>query len=432
MPEQPDEPQADAPPATRRPPSGGVAALVERLRAAVRRDETGVDDDFQGAVADPEPAASVDYPTSLPAQPSQAIDPARAPTVPWGVELVAGWSWRFLVTAGAVYVIFLLLRFFSEITIPLAIAVLITALASPGVDLLVRLKVPRGLAAGLTVIVGLAFVVGMLTLVGTQVSGQVDQLRKSVVDGLSQVQDWLKTGPLHLSDAQLASMIDQIKHTVETGNSNLASTAAEIGTTLTHVLAGLFIVLFSVFFFCYEGHRIWSWLVQLFPRAARERIDTSGRVAWVSLTAFVRATVLVALTDALGISLAATVLGVPLALAIGVLVFFGAFVPVIGAFLSGTVAVLVALVAQGWVVALVMLGAVVLVQQIESHVLQPFLMGRLVSLHPLAVILSIAGGVVVAGLIGALIAVPSAACVNAVVKHLSGRDVPMIRRRVEQ
>ena len=159
--------------------------------------------------------------------------------------------------------------------------------------------------------------------------------------------------------------------------------------------------------------------MRLFPRAGRLRADSSGRVAWTSLTQFVRATVLVAATDALGIMIGAAILGVPFVIAIGVLVFIGAFIPMIGAFVSGTVAVLVALVAQGPFVALIMFGVVVGVQQLEAHVLQPFLMGRFVSVHPLGVIVAIAVGVLVAGIAGALIAVPLAASLNAVVQHLA-------------
>ena len=190
------------------------------------------------------------------------------------------------------------------------------------------------------------------------------------------------------------------------------------------MLAGFFIVLFSTYFFLADGERIWAWLVRLSPRAGREQVDSSGRVAWISLTQFVRATVIVAATDAIGIMIGAAILGVPFVLAIGVLVFLGAFVPMVGATVAGTVAVLVALVDQGPVTALIMLGGVILVQQIEGHVLQPFLMGRWVSVHPLGVILAIGAGVLVAGVAGALVAVPLAAAVNAVVQHLAANTEP--------
>jgi predicted PurR-regulated permease PerM len=178
-------------------------------------------------------------------------------------------------------------------------------------------------------------------------------------------------------------------------------------------------VLFSTYFFLAEGQRIWAWCVRLAPRAAREKVDSSGRVAWVSLTQFVRATVIVALVDAVGIAIVAAILGVPFVLAIGVLVFLGAFIPMVGATVAGTVAVLVALVDQGPITALLMLGGVILVQQIEGHILQPFLMGRWVSVHPLAVIVGIGCGVLVAGIAGALLAVPLIAAGNAVVQHLA-------------
>jgi predicted PurR-regulated permease PerM len=185
------------------------------------------------------------------------------------------------------------------------------------------------------------------------------------------------------------------------------------------VVAGIFIVLFATYFFLADGAAIWAWMVRLFPRSGRLQADSSGRVAWTSLTQFVRATVLVAATDAMGVMVGALVLGVPFVSAIGVIVFIGAFIPMIGAFVSGTVAVLVALVAQGPFTALIMFGVVVGVQQFEAHVLQPFLMGRFVSVHPLGVIVAIAMGVIVAGIPGALIAVPLAASLNAVVQHLA-------------
>lgn len=344
--------------------------------------------------------------------------------VPIGVEIAAGWSWRILVISAAGALGIWLLRFFSEVTVPIAIALLGSALAVSAVDFLERHKVPRLLATFLVVISMLLVLFGMLGLVGQQLSTQVTDLKANVVQGITQVQDWLTTGPLGITDSQIQKWVDQAKDNISSSNTSVVTRISEVGTTLTHIVAGFFIALFSAFFFLYQGDRIWSWIVSLFPRAAQERVDSSGHTAWRSLTAFVRATVLVALTDAIGVAFAAWVLGVPLTLAIGVLVFLGAFVPIIGAFLSGLVAVLVALVAQGPWTALFMLLAVVAVQQLEAHVLQPFLLGRLVAVHPLAIIIAIAAGVTVAGIVGALIAVPLAACVNGVVRHLSDLAQP--------
>jgi len=287
------------------------------------------------------------------------------------------------------------------------------------VDLLVRAGFPRGLASLLVVIGSIGLVATLLTFAGQQIAQGASDLSKQVVTGLSQIEDWLKTGPLHASEGQINSVIKSAQDAVTTSNAQIVSRLTEVTTAVGHIVAGVFIILFGTYFFLADGRRIWAWVVRIFPRASRARADSSGAIAWTSLTAFVRATVLVAFTDALGIMIVAAILHVPFVFAIGVLVFIGAFIPMIGATLSGSVAVLVALVDQGPVVALLMLGGVILVQQLEAHVLQPFLLGRLVSLHPLGVILAIACGVLVAGIAGALVAVPFVAAANAVVLHLS-------------
>ncbi|TSD58617.1 AI-2E family transporter [Aeromicrobium piscarium] len=344
--------------------------------------------------------------------------------VPLGVEIATAWSWRLIVIGAGVLALAWVMGFFSEVTIPIAVGLLLTALSIGTVDALTRRKVPRILATFIVVIGMMLALSGLVTLVGTQLSSQFNEMRDSVVEGISQVQDWAKNGPLNLSDAQLSQWIERLQSAIASSDSSVINQATEVGTRVTHFVAGFFIAIFAAFFFLYDGARIWNWVVQFFPRASRSKVRSSGRAAWGSLTAFVRATVLVALADAIGIALVAVVLQVPLALAIGVLVFLGAFVPIVGALVSGLVAVLVALVAHGPVTALLMLGGVIAVQQIESHVLQPFLMGHIVAIHPLAIILVIASGIVVAGIVGALLAVPFAACANSVVRHLAEGEPP--------
>ena len=342
--------------------------------------------------------------------------PAR---VPYGMDLAAAWSWRFLVICGAGAIILWLLNFFLVVVLPVVIALLIAALATPLVTWAQRIGIPRKLAALLVVIFGIGFIALLITFVSNQVASGVGDLSKQVGDGVDQIRDWLRTGPLHVTDKQISEALDKAQEQIQSFGKDAVGKVGEVGTAVGHVVAGIFIVLFSTYFFLADGPLIWAWMVRLFPRAGRLRADSSGRVAWQSLTQFVRATVLVAGTDAIGIMLGAAILGVPFVGAIGVLVFLGAFVPMIGAFVSGTVAVLVALVAVGPVKALIMFGVVVGVQQLEAHVLQPFLMGRFVSVHPLGVIIAIALGVIVAGIPGALIAVPLAASLNAVVQHLA-------------
>jgi len=340
--------------------------------------------------------------------------------VPWGVDLAAAWSWRVVIIGVAGFALWKTLTFLAVITIPLVVALLIAALASPAVRVAAAAGIPRRLAAFVVVLGGLAILVLLFTFVGQQIAQGSTDLADQVVAGLGEIKTWLKDGPLHASDSQINNWIDEAQKGIQRlGEGNVLDKVTEVGTALSHVLAGMFIVLFATYFFLADGHHIWAWVVRLAPRAARERVDSSGRVAWISLTRFVRATVIVALTDAMGVMVAAAILQVPLIAAIGVVVFLGAFVPMLGAIVAGMVAVLVALVAQGPLTALFMLIGVVIVQQFESHVLQPFLMGRWVSVHPLGVILAIGIGVLVAGVAGALIAVPLAAAVNAVVQHLA-------------
>jgi predicted PurR-regulated permease PerM len=353
-----------------------------------------------------------------------------AARVPYGVDLAAQWSWRLLVVALAGLVVARGIGMFAVVVLPLVIALLLAALLVPLVEVMHRARVPRGFASLLAVLGAIALLVLLLTFAGQQIAQGANDLAKQVVSGLEQIRVWLKTGPLHASDSQINAYIQSAQDAVTTSNKQVVTRLTEVGTALGHIVAGFFIILFATYFFLADGERIWSWVVRIFPRASRERADSSGRIAWTSLTAFVRATVLVAFTDAVGVMIVAAVLKVPFVFAIGVLVFIGAFIPMIGALLSGSVAVLVALVDQGPVVALIMLGGVVAVQQLEAHVLQPFLLGRLVRVHPLGVIIAIAGGVLVAGIAGALVAVPLVAALNAVVLHLA--DTARTEREAEE
>ncbi len=350
----------------------------------------------------------------------------RPSGVPWGVDLAAAWAWRFLVIVAAGAVLFQGIAYLSVVVLPVVIALLITALVIPTVDGLVRVGLPRGLASLAVVISGIALVGLLLTLAGQQIAAGANDLADQTVAGLDEIKDWLKNGPLNASDSQINDYIDRAQEAIteRTQDGEVVGRITEVSAAVSHVFAGFFIVLFSTYFFLADGERIWAWAVRLSPRAARGHVDSSGRVAWISLTQFVRATVIVALVDAVGIAVGAAIIGVPFVLAIGVLVFLGAFIPLVGATVAGTVAVLVALVANGPITALVMLAIIIGVQQLEAHVLQPFLMGRWVSVHPLAVILAIAAGVLIAGIAGALVAVPMAAALNAVVQHLAAYTAP--------
>ena len=346
--------------------------------------------------------------------------------VPHSLRIGAAWSWRLIMVGLLGWVLLRFIGIISIVVIPLAIALLLSALLAPAVGWLLRARMPRSLATFLVMICGLAAVAGTLTLVINQFVDGIPQLTSNASAGIRQIQDWARTGPLHLSDKQVDQAIDSAQNWINSNTSSLTATGFATAATLFEVLTGMLLVLFATFFFLRDGRKIWRFIVRLFPVNARWSLADAGDASWATLGAYVRATILVAFIDAVGIGLALLILGVPFPFPLAALVFLGAFIPIIGASVSGAVAVLVALVDKGWVVALILLGAVILVQQLEGHVLQPLIMGRAVAIHPLAVIIGIASGVVLAGIIGALIAVPLIAVLNTGVRRLARRrpEVP--------
>ena len=341
--------------------------------------------------------------------------------LPPGLQIAASWSWRVIVVVAAFAGLGWLLRFLSEVVIPLAIATLLAALLYPVLNRLRQWGVPRGLAVAMSVIGGFLLIAGALTLIGTQIAGQAADLSDQVGAGFNKFVDYLRNSPLPIDDKWLR--LDQwgsrLQQLLVDSQSTIATYAQEIGTQVGHFLAGVAIALFALFYFLYEGRAIFTFLLKFFPASARARVDQAAQKGWVSLSSYVRATILVALSDAVGVLIVALILRVPLAPALAALVFIGAFVPLVGALVSGFVAVIVALVALGPVQALIMLGGIIVVMQLEGHVLQPFLLGRAVKLHPLAVLLGIAVGIIVGGIVGALMSIPVLAFSKSFIQDLS-------------
>jgi predicted PurR-regulated permease PerM len=367
--------------------------------------------------ADSEAVTPVDTPRREPAYHPAGRD---VQDVPYPLRIAAAWSWRMLVLVLAGAVLLYVIGKLHQVFIPVAIALLLSALLAPLVNWLRdRARLHRSLATAIAMITGLAVVAGVLTLVITEFMDSWGQLSQQAQGGLQQIQHWLMHGPLHLSDKQLDSVLGTAQQWLKDHRSTLTTGALSTATTAFEVIASIFLVLFTTFFFLRDGRRIWQFLVGLLPSAGREPLGAAGEQAWQTLVAYVRATVLVAFIDAVGIGIGLVILRVDVALALAALVFLGAFIPIVGATLSGTVAVLVALVTRGPVIALLVIAVVIGVQQLEGHVLQPLIMGRAVSVHPLAVIIAIATGVVLAGIVGALVAVPILAVLNTGVRHLS-------------
>ncbi|MEU1425497.1 AI-2E family transporter [Nocardia sp. NPDC005746] len=334
------------------------------------------------------------------------------------VRQTAEWSWRLLLILAAVVAVAYLARRLSTVTIPISIALLGAALMAPLVNWMQRFGVPRAIGVLVALIGSLGILAGIMTFVVEQFVSGVPQLSDEFKTSVHQVQDWLINGPLHLSNDQIRNAGDTIVKTVESNKDALTSGALTTATVIGEFFTGAFLTLFILIFFLYGGDQIWEFCTRIVPTAHRARVRAAGRLGFGTLTGFVRATVLVAAVDAIGIGAGLAILNVPLALPLASLVFIGAFIPIVGSFIAGSVAVFIALMTKGLVTALIVLGITVAVMQLEGHVLQPLLMGRAVRIHPLAVVLAIAAGVVLAGLAGGLLAVPFVAVLNTAIRSL--------------
>ncbi|APX04301.1 AI-2E family transporter [Arthrobacter sp. QXT-31] len=341
--------------------------------------------------------------------------------IPYGVRIAAAWAWRLglilLITGALVW----LLAKVSFLIIPVMVAALLAGLLSPVVRWLRESQVPNGAAVAITVLAFIGLIAGSLALVGRQLALGFQELWSEALTGIQQIQDWLAQGPLHLSAAQIDQYIKEATAALQNNSSSILSGALSFGSTAGHFAAGMILALFILIFFLLEGSRIWAFLVRLLPRQARAATDGAGRRGWASMVSYARIQMFVAFVDAVGIGAGAAIIGVPLALPLAVLVFIGSFIPIVGALVTGAIAVLLALVANGPVNALIMLGIVLLVQQLESHILQPLVMGKAVALHPVAVILSVAAGSYLAGIPGALFSVPILAVANSAIRYIAAR-----------
>ncbi|MDX2375814.1 AI-2E family transporter [Microbacterium sp. LRZ72] len=343
------------------------------------------------------------------------------PAIPRGLRLATAYAWRFLVIAGAAAVAIFLIIQLKLLVVPLLIAILLTALLWPGFTWMLRHRVPRWIAIVVAVLVTLAIVSGLMWLVIWQVSSEWASVQGRTVDAVLELRQFLIDGPLHLTPQQIDVWLAQGWQLVQQQAELLLSGAVAFGSTLGHVAAGALLALFILLCTLADGGGIWRWTVRLFPHDARPAVDGAARAGWKTVVNYARTQLLVATIDAVGIGLGAFLLGVPLAIPIAVLVFLGAFVPFIGAIVTGAVAIFLALVYNGPWIAFWMLVVVLVVQQLESHVLQPLLMGSAVKVHPLAVVLVVAGGAMIGGIPGALFAVPLAAFVNVVAVYIGQR-----------
>lgn len=344
-----------------------------------------------------------------------------SPSIPHGLRVATAYAWRLLVVAAAIGVAVWIVIQLNLLVVPLLVAILITALLWPAFTWMLRHGFPRWLAVVVAVVGTIAIVGGLLWLVVWQITEQWASVQERTLAAVDQFRDFLTTGPLKLSAQQIDDLLAQGLKLLQEQGSALWSGALSIGSTLGHIATGAVLAFFILLCILADGAGIWRWTTHLFPRQARPAMMGAGAVGWVTVVNYARTQLLVATIDAIGIGLGAFLLGVPLAIPVAVLVFLGAFVPIVGAVVTGTLAVFLALVYNGPWIALWMLIVILAVQQLEGHVLQPLVMGSAVKVHPLAVVLVVAGGALIAGIPGALFAVPLAAFINVVAVYLAER-----------
>lgn len=401
---------------------GRLGSRLSRMEAALDERRAEVEAETAGEPALPTPVVATAVPGGTAAAatggPHAPPRPEPVTVIPWGMRVAAEASWRLLLLAGMVWVLMKVISEVRLVVLAFAAALLVTALLQPFVVRLRRLGLPRGLATAVTAILGFV-VIGLVGwFVVWQVMENLDDLSNRLREGINELKTWALDSPFHVTEKQINDIAKNLSETIGTNTEEITSAGLQGVTVLVEVMTGMLLAMFSTLFLLHDGKKIWSWVLGLVPAAARPGVAGAGPRAWRTLTAYVRGTVLVALIDAVFIGLGLYFLDVTMAVPLAVFIFLFAFIPLVGAVISGALAVVVALVTQGPVIALAVLGVVLAVQQIEGHVLQPFILGRAVRVHPLAVVLAVAAGGMIAGIGGAVVAVPLVAVTNTVVVYL--------------
>ena len=342
------------------------------------------------------------------------------PPVPRALQRAAAWSWRLLVIGLLIYVAFRVATALSLVVLPCIAALLLTALLQPLTARLRRAGMPSLAATWCTVLAAIVVLAGITILAANRVSADYPLLQTEVKHTTHVVQASLAGSPFHLNSARLQQYYNDSVHFLSQHKSLIAGTVVTGGKIVLEVLTGLILMIFITFFLLKDGERIWTWLIKGLRPEARQRADNAGAAAWAALVNYVRGTTAVAAIHAVFIGLALWLLGVPLLVPLIILVFVAAYVPLIGILVAGALAIVVTLGTKGWIAAVILLGVFLLENQIESHLLQPLVVGRIVRLHPLAIILVLAVGGIVAGIAGAIVAVPAAAAISYAWPYLRG------------
>lgn len=355
---------------------------------------------------------------------------ARSPheiRIPRSLAWAAAVSWRLLVVGAAVYVTVTLFARLQVIIVPAAVAVLLACALWPGVRRLRALGIRPSLAAATMLLALVGTFAIVIALLAPRAADEISELDVNVTGGIDVVKGWLTDGPLYFSESRIDRFFDGLESQVRAASGPIASGAVGGALLAIEIVVGIGLAIVLLFFFLKDGDRMWTWLNGFLPEARRTRWHATAVEVRDVLASFIRGTAIIALVDAVGIGLGLYLLGIPLVIPLAVLTFIGGFIPIVGATVAGFVAVMVALVSNGFVKALAVLGVVVLVQQLESNFLQPVVVGRYVQLHPAAVLLAVGVGAVLYGVAGALLAVPLTAALSVVLgRHRAQPEVEVV------
>ena len=375
------------------------------------------------AASDPGPAGE------LPTEPPEVTTPILSnphrdanEAVSWGVRVAAAWMWRLLVIGAGLYVLGHIFLSIELVAFSFILALFLTAVLHPLERVLRVVPGPRSLSAALALLIGVLVLAGIGAFVVWQITTHTQQLGDQISSFVQKTRNWLQTGPLHLKSSDLDKLVDNITSTIKSHQGALVSGAIATVRTVAEAFGAILLILLSTFFLLRDGSEIWEWVLRFFPRPAQERADFAARVGWRTFGGYMRGQVLIALFHGVSVFFVLLILRVPLAAALAVLIFLGSFVPLIGLTVTGALCTVVALLEHGWTAAIVVAVAIIVLVQLEAHLLQPFIMSRSVEVHPLAIALSVITGTLLAGIVGALLAVPFVAFLNSTVHAL--RDTP--------
>ncbi len=351
-------------------------------------------------------------------------EPARDSTVPPWLRVGSEWSLRLLLILAAIAAAGYVFGYLHVVLLPIILALLLTTLLLPPKRFLADRGLKPAPATALTMLGAILVLAGIGTAIAPAIGNQVADLGTGIQDGVREVTNVLADEPFNLSRADIDKRVDASLDQLRANSSSISRGLTTGAVLLGEVLTGLIVTLLLTFFFLKDGRRMWAWLLWLLARGRRDEADELGTRIFTALSGYIRGIALVGLFDGILLGIVLLILGVPLVVPLMILTFFGAFIPLIGAFLAGFAAVLIALVSQGAVAAVVVLVAIIVIQQVEGHLLYPILMSRTVHLHPAAIVLALTAGGVMAGIVGVFLAVPFAATISTIITFVRGDPEP--------